>query len=409
MKDIQRRSPAYQVMLVLLLSLNFGILFFDRNAANFLMPYVQPDLQLSNTQVGLLASGLSLTWAVAAFLVGSYADRTGRRKSLLIASGLLFSVCSVLSGLAGTFAALLGARLLMGLAEGGNMPISHAIVAGEVTPTRRGLANGVTQNLGSNLLGSTVAPLVLVPLAIHFGWRHAFFLAAAPGLIATALVWLLVKPPLVAPVGRPKGAGTLREVLRDRNVVICALMSVLLVGYLVICWGFMPLFLTKVRGFDGQTMAWLMATLGIAATVGSFLTPAISDAIGRRKVMIPAPFIGVILPLGAMYWHGPVFVLAGLFFVGWTLNGIFPMFMATVPSESVDPRLVVTAMGLSMGLGEALGGVFGPLGAGWIADRTSLAAPLWCMVVLCVTAGILALGLRETAPRVLGKARAEAG
>ena len=52
------RSAAYQVMLVLLLSLNFGVLFFDRNALNFLMPFVQPDLKLSNTQVGMLASAV---------------------------------------------------------------------------------------------------------------------------------------------------------------------------------------------------------------------------------------------------------------------------------------------------------------------------------------------------------------
>ena len=58
-----RSSAAYQVMLVALLSLNFGIVFFDRNALNFLMPFVQPDLGLSNTQVGMLASALSLTWS----------------------------------------------------------------------------------------------------------------------------------------------------------------------------------------------------------------------------------------------------------------------------------------------------------------------------------------------------------
>lgn len=44
-------------MLVGLLSLNFGILFFDRNALNFLMPFVKPDLGLSDTQIGMLLSG----------------------------------------------------------------------------------------------------------------------------------------------------------------------------------------------------------------------------------------------------------------------------------------------------------------------------------------------------------------
>ena len=50
-----RNSSSYQILLVALLSLNFGIVFFDRNALNFLMPFVKPELGLSNTQVGLLA------------------------------------------------------------------------------------------------------------------------------------------------------------------------------------------------------------------------------------------------------------------------------------------------------------------------------------------------------------------
>ncbi|MFX8817321.1 MFS transporter, partial [Acinetobacter baumannii] len=75
---------------------------------------------------------------------------------------------------------LLAARLLMGLAEGGVMPVSHAVIVGEVAPERRGLAMGVGQNLGSNLLGSGLAPLLLVPVAVAAGWRSGFYLAAAP-------------------------------------------------------------------------------------------------------------------------------------------------------------------------------------------------------------------------------------
>ena len=95
-----RSTAVYQVILVSLLSINFGIVFFDRNALNFLMPFVQPDLSLSNTQVGYLASALSLTWACAAFGIGFISDKTGSRKGLLIIATLAFSVCSFGSGLA---------------------------------------------------------------------------------------------------------------------------------------------------------------------------------------------------------------------------------------------------------------------------------------------------------------------
>jgi MFS transporter, ACS family, hexuronate transporter len=392
-------------MLVTLLSVNFGIVFFDRNALNFLMPFVQPELGLSNTQVGILASALSLTWACAAFGIGVISDRTGSRKGLLLLATLAFSACSFLSGLAASFAALLGARLLMGAAEGGIMPISQAMIAAEVTPERRGLAMGVTQNFGSNLLGSFVAPVLLVAFATAYGWRNAFFLAGIPGILAALLMWKLIREP-AAQARTPSRAAdgsamTWAQAFAERNVLICAVMGILLVSYLVVCWAFMPLFLTQVRGFSAQTMGWLMGTLGISATVGAFLVSGLSDRIGRRPLMIAMPLIGVILPLGAMYFDGSVWVLAGIFFLGWGLTGIFPLFMATVPSESVDRRHIATVLGVCMGTGEIVGGVLSPSIAGFAADRAGLSAPLWIMLGLAVAAGLLALGLRETAPRIL--------
>ena len=108
----------YQTMLVALLSLNFGILFFDRNALSFVMPFVKHDLGLTNTQVGMTASALSFAWALSAVFVGARADRGGRRKVYLVGATVAFSLCSFLTGLASSFAWLLGSRLLMGLADG---------------------------------------------------------------------------------------------------------------------------------------------------------------------------------------------------------------------------------------------------------------------------------------------------
>jgi len=396
-----RPSGGYQVMLVALLSLNFGIVFFDRNALNFLMPFVQPELGLSNTQVGVLASGLSLTWAIAAFGIGRLSDVLGNRKLLLIGSTLAFSLCSFLSGLASSFAFLLGARLLMGAAEGGIMPISHALVAREVSPERRGIAQGVAQNFGSNLLGSFAAPVLLVAFAEAFGWRGAFYLAGIPGIVTSILMWFLIKEPAVprASETRAEDRMSIGAALRERNILICVLLSIFLVSYLVTCWAFMPLFLTQMRGFTPTQAGWLMGTLGISATIGSFAVAGLSDRIGRRPVMIAAPFIGIILPLGAMYFDGSIWILAAIFFFGWCLNGIFPLFMATVPSESVDPRFAATVLGLCMGSGEILGGVLAPSIAGVAADRYDLSAPLWIMVGLAILSGLIALGLRETAPR----------
>ena len=345
-----------------LLCLNFGILFFDRNALNFLMPYVQPELGLSYTQVGLLGSALSLTWALAAIFVGWLSDKAGRRKVIIIACTVLFALCSVLSGLATSFLMLLGARL------------------------------------------------VLVPIALASGWRHAFFIAAVPGVISALLIWLLVierKLPPPAP-RQPGDRAPVMQVLSNRNVLVCSFIAVVLVAYLVVTWGFMPLVLVQLRGIADTAAAGLMAVLGVASALCSFIIPWLSDIYGRRPVMCLFTLVGVILPLGALWFDGPAVVLGMIFFVGWMFNGTFPTFMATVPHESVSPQQAATAMGVVMGVGEIIGGVLAPSLAGRLSDVYGLEAVCWLLVALAVVGGIAALFLRETAPRIVARQNAPA-
>lgn len=405
MPPAQRKGDGYQAWLVLLLSLNFGILFFDRQAANFMMPQIQPDLGLSNFQVGMIASGLSLSWAIAGLTVGPLSDRLGSRKPILLAATLMFCACSFLSGLAGGFVALLAARLLMGAAEGGVMPVSHAMIVAEVKPERRGLGMGVGQNLGSSLLGSTVAPLVLVPIAAVWGWRNGFYLAAVPGLITAGLIWLTLREPpreLAAEAHAVPVIGY-RQAIAHRNVLLCAAIAVLLVSYLVVAWSFLPLFLVNLKGYSGTEMGGVMAVLGISSAISAFVLAGLSDRWGRKPVFLASCLVGAILPVGALLWTGSPLVMGAIFFVGWFFNGMFPLFMATVPAESVDPRLTASLAGFVGGVGEVLGGVVSPSLAGWLADLYGLAAPVWFLLALTLGAFACSLFLKESAPAVLAR------
>ncbi|WP_338241305.1 MFS transporter [Aurantiacibacter hainanensis] len=423
-------SPAYQTLLVLLLSLNFGIVFFDRQALNALMPMgVQQELQLSQTEIGLLAGGLSFSWAIAAFFVGRLSDSLGKRKILLVIATIAFSLCSFLSGLATSFLFLFAARLLMGAAEGGVMPISHAMVASEVNPERRGLAQGVAQNLGSNLLGSFAAPVVLVAFATAFSWREAFYLAALPGLVSAAMIWFLLREPepaaetpaQVGETGDHHSSIGFLEALKVRNMWICVVVGVLLVAHFVITWAFMPNFLVQERGMDATSMSWLVGSLGIAAAIYSFAVAGLSDRIGRKPVMVFLPFLSLVGPLGVIFLDPAAFagdgllglsgyatVLIPIFFIGWMVNGIFPIFMATIPSESFRPIHHATVLGLAMGSCEVLGGVFGPPVAGMLNDLFGADTFLYVLMVLAVIAGFVSMGLQETAPAALRRRGATA-
>jgi MFS family permease len=281
------------------------------------------------------------------------------------------------------------------------MPISHAMVASEVDPKRRGLAQGVAQNLGSNLLGSFAAPVVLVAFAEAFSWRESFYLAGLPGIVSAIIMWFMLKEPAPLPKQETESSMTIREAIKVRNMWVCVVVGVLMVAHFVITWAFMPLYLVQTKGFDEITGSWVMGSLGIAAAIYSFVISGLSDVIGRKPVMVFLPFLSVVGPLAAMYYDGPATALAAIFFAGWAVNGIFPIFMATIPSESFRPLHHATVLGLAMGACEILGGVFGPPIAGWLNDTFGVNSFLWMLMVLAVISGFVAMGLRETAPAVL--------
>jgi MFS family permease len=394
----------YETRLIWVLTVTFGFVFLDRNAASFLMPFIANDLHFNNSQVGLVASALSFTWAVAAFLGGAYSDRTGNRKNLLLITVVAFSLCSFASGLAVSFVTLFSTRLLMGLAEGPILPISQSLVAIESTAAKRGNNMGVMQNFGSNLMGSFVAPLVLVAVASSYNWRWAFFLAGVPGLIMALLIAKFVRQPAATATPAQTAAPLAEmsmgygEMLQHRNMWLCMLMAIFMVAWMVLGWAFLPLYYTKVRQIGNGQMSVLMSVLGLSAAFFSFVVPALSDRFGRRPVIVIFNFIGLLVPLAALHFQGSLFMLGTLIFIGWSASGTFPLFMGTVPSETIPARYVATSLGMVVGLGEILGGVSAPAIAGRAADHYGLRAPVMIMAVCAVVGTVLALFLRETAP-----------
>jgi MFS family permease len=394
----------YQWLLVALLSANFGVVFFDRNVFSYLTSFIQPDLHLSNFQIGNIASGFSFSWAIAGLCVGSLVDRFGRRKLMLVAATIAFSAASLLSGFACGFAWLLGARLLMGIAEGGIMPITQTLIAAEVPHEHRGLAQGITQNFGANLLANTLGPIVIVWMALHFGWRNAFFLAALPGIVMASLIAALVREPAVAAPAASTGRGWFDAAVADRSMLLCIAISALLVAYLVVFFTFAPLYLIKVRGFDQRHMSWVMSSFGVASMAVAFLVPGSSDRFGRKPVIFVASLLGLVLPLGLLFTSGTQIVaLIACIAVGAALSGVFPLAMATIPSEIVGPARTATALSLTMGSSEILGGVLAPSVAGRVADLKGLGMTLWILVGFVVSIIVLAAMLRETAPAVLAR------
>jgi MFS transporter, ACS family, hexuronate transporter len=401
---VEKNNNRYQWMLIAILSANFGVVFFDRNAMGFLTPFIQPDLALSNTQIGLIATGFSLAWAISGLFMGGLSDRYGRRKMILVVTTLVFSFASVLSGLATTFVMLLGARMLMGIAEGGIMPITQTLIASEVAPERRGLAHGITQNFGANLLANFLGPIVVTAIALSVGWHKAFYLVALPGFLMTLLIALFVRDPVHLSQAEKPAPGAIGRLLSDRTILTCAAISILLVSFLVVFFAFTSLYLIKNKGMDAKSGSYIMSCFGLASIAVAFIVPGLSDRVGRKPVAFVAATLGALMPLGLLFIDSHSILPYCLSFAaGASISGVFPLAMATIPSEVVPRGLTATAMSMTMGLSEIIGGVFAPPLAGKLADLYGQDATLWVMVASALGAGLLALTLRETAPLVLAR------
>jgi len=394
---------SYENKLLVILALSFGFAFFDRNAVSYLAPYIVKDLGINNTQVGMLGSVLSLSWAVSALLIGRWSDAAGVRKPFLVVILFVFSACSILSGLAPSFLMLLMARLIMGIAEGPLMPICLAILTVESTPTRRGFNIGVVQSLFSSLLGAAVAPLVLVQLAEWFTWRVAFFLAGVPGILCALAAMKFVREPQSTGVVKAETEGgkaqsLLSLLFREQNIWLCSAIACLMVSWLMLHQNFLPLFLTTVRRFSNQEMSRVMSATGLCAAIVGFLGAAISDRFGRKPVVASVCLISLLTPLTGLYYYGPMSFFTALMFVGWIGTAAFPLFMSVIPGETLPPRYAATAMGLVSCVGEIVGGSGAPLLGGRAADLTTLAAPIKLAAICALGGTILSLFLKETAP-----------
>ncbi|MFI0186258.1 MFS transporter [Streptomyces sp. NPDC017082] len=415
--DAEARRYEHRLLLVLFAA--FGFVFFDRQALTFLAPFISDDFHLSHTALGVLSGVLALTWALSGLVCGRLADRYGRRP-VLIAAVVLFSCFSAVGGLMTGFAGLLIARALMGLAEGAVLPLAQSLMVEASREHRRGLNMGLLQGSSAGLLGGIVAPLAVVWIAEHHTWRTAFLVTIVPGLMIA--VWIArsvrERPPVsvlpdVSDATVPEEAApplreVLREVLAHRNIVLCALAACFYLTWFTVIITFTPTYLEDEKGFSPSTMSHVMTCFGVAWVLWGFLTPAVSDRIGRRGALIAFTVVAALCPLAVVYVDDPV-LLGGVVVLSYTGLGCFTLIMATIPAESVPRRTLTVALGLVMGVGELAGGFIGPLVAGLASDVWGLDAAMFISCGGAVAVVLLAVGLRETAPAVLRRRGTDTG
>jgi MFS transporter, DHA1 family, inner membrane transport protein len=356
-----------------------------------LLPQISRDLGVSIPVAGHVITAYALGVVVGAPLLTAVAARLDRRV-VLVALMAAYTAGNALSSFAGSIEWLVVARFLAGLPHGAFFGVGAATGTAVVGQARRG------QAVAMMMTGLTVANVVGVPLSTavgqHLGWRAAFLVVAALGLVT--LVALRSGLPRV-----PAGAGaTVRnEVAALRNARLWTAFAAVSIGFggMFAVYSYIAPLVTDVTGLAEATVPIVLALFGIGMTVGTIVGGRMADRSVLRTVN--AGFVGTALSLALVALGGPHLVPAVLALV--TLGVTSQVLGVALQTRLMDVSPAAPSLGAALchsalNVGNASGAF---LGGAVIAAGHGLLAPAWVGVLLTLVgfAIVLTTGRRRAA------------
>jgi len=358
--------------------------FIDRQIVNILAEPIARDLNLSDTQIGLMTGlAFALFYTVLGIPIARFADRETTNRPRLIAVALgVWSAMTALCGLAQNFVQLLLARIGVGVGEAGCTPPAHSLISDIVPPEKRASALAF-YSLGIPV-GTLLGMIIGGTLADYVGWREAFVIVGLPGVALALVVWFVLKDPRQhdaaailrarsQPAALPIGAA-LKEVMGSRAFVLLlfAGSAASFLAYGKTTWT--TIFFQRTHDLTpGQVGLWFGLLGGLGGMLGTFLGGYLADRFGaiNRRHVLSAPAIGMALavPLALAAYHAPTWPLAlALLFVPTVFNSFYygPTYSAAQGLVPLRARAIAAATLLFFQNLIGLG--LGPLFFGMLSD-----------------------------------------
>jgi MFS family permease len=325
---------------VVLLSLTYLLSMIDRHILVLLVEPIRTDLQISDTQIGLVTGvAFGLAYAIFGLPLGRLADRWSRKRVLIL--GVVFwSLMTMACGLSTSFVALFVARMGVGLGEAALTPTSHALIATSFPPDRVPVAMSIFQQgaffgLGASLLlgGALVSAFegfgeVRLP---GFGelkvWQSALLAMGVISLLWVIALLFLVEPPRercateAAEGNAPGFVATYLQIIRVPGLGPLILASAFASMWAYGAYSWIPTLLVREHGYSvAQTGLWL----GVATVVVGAPSAIAAGWLAQRMYRRFGSDACIRLMLGCLALSMPAYVL-GLVLGGAT--GVFVAFL----------------------------------------------------------------------------------
>jgi len=279
---------------------------------------------------------LFLTLAVrplGAFLFGRAADRWGRRPILMV-NVLIYSALEFASGFSPDLTTLLILRALYGVAMGGEWGVGASLTMESIPPRARGFVSGLLQS--GYPTGFLLASLVYL-LYPYIGWRGMFFIGVAPALLVFYIRRHVPESPSFnAAAARTQGS-TLAVLKSHWRLAIYAVLLMTAFNYFSHgAQDLYPTFLKKQHGFSVGQVSMLVIIGNLGAILGGFACGALSERIGRRRMIIIAALLCLpVIPLWA-FSSQPLWLAAGAFLMQLMVQGAWGVVPAHLNELSPD-------------------------------------------------------------------------
>ena len=378
-------TKQYRTFALLLLTLVYGFNFIDRQIMGILAPFIQKDLGLTNTELGLLIGlAFAVFYTFVAIPIAWLADRFNRVNILSIALAT-WSAFTALTGLANNFFQVALARMGVGIGEAGGSPPSHSIISDMYPKEERASALGVySMGIPLGIMAAYFVTASLMDVSEdQVNWRQIFIFLGLTGIALAMVVKLVLKEPVRGAMELSSGTTISKPPFLESLKVLMRIPA-----WWAMCFGiafgsfvsyaksaFQTKYLVTLDpSFDFQTLVIILGIMnGTTYAGGAFFGARLADRWGKKDIRaygwLPAIAMLLCLPVGIIGWWVDsvemhlVFATFALLLLGIYLGPSFAIAQTLAP---IHMRAMSTALFFFILNMIALGG--GPTFAGWLMD-----------------------------------------